>query len=60
MHLIELERTSQELSAASLARPQCMIAIDPGFTITTRMPPYRDVAFRQELHAALQSFSLPE
>ncbi len=37
-----------------------MIEIDPDFTITTRMPPYRDPIFRKELHAALQKLGLPE
>lgn len=37
-----------------------MIEIDPDFTITTRMPPYRDPIFRKELHAALQELGLPE
>jgi hypothetical protein len=37
---------------------QRMIALDPGFTIATRMPPYRDDHFREELHGALQSVGL--
>ncbi len=37
-----------------------MMEIDPDFTITTRMPPYRDPIFRKELHAALQKLGLPE
>jgi adenylate cyclase len=37
-----------------------MMEIDPDFTITTRMPPYRDPIFRKELHAALQELGLPE
>ena len=37
-----------------------MIEIDPGFTISSRMPPYRDAGFRQELHDALKSLGLPE
>jgi adenylate cyclase len=37
---------------------QRMIALDPGFTIATRMPPYRDDRFREELHGALQSVGL--
>jgi Flp pilus assembly protein TadD len=37
-----------------------MIEIDPDFTITTRMPPYRDPIFRKELHAALLEIGLSE
>jgi adenylate cyclase len=51
--LVRLNRMDEARETA-----QCMIAIDPDFTISTRMPPYRDVAFRQELHAALQPFRL--
>jgi hypothetical protein len=37
-----------------------MMDVDPRFTIATRMPPYRDRAFRAELHTALGSLGLPE
>ena len=53
--LVRLNRMDEARETA-----QRMIAIDPGFTIATRMPPYRDAGFRQELHDALQSFGLPE
>jgi len=37
-----------------------MIEVDPGFTIATRIPPYRDLIFRTELHAALRNVGLPD
>jgi len=37
-----------------------MVAVDPTFRIATRMPPYRDARFRQELHDALAAVGMPE
>jgi len=53
--LVRLKRLDEARETA-----QRMIEIDPGFTISTRMPPYRDAGFRQELHDALKSLGLPE
>lgn len=36
------------------------LALDPGFTIATRVPNYRDPAFRQKYHGALTTVGLPE
>jgi hypothetical protein len=37
-----------------------MIEMEPGFTISTRMPAHRDDGFRQERHDVLKSLGLPE
>ena len=39
---------------------QRMVTLDPGFTIATRMPPYRDARFREELYGALRAVGLPD
>ncbi len=52
------DRDKRDDEASDTARR--MMEIDPDFTITTRMPPYRDPIFRKELHAALQKLGLPE
>ena len=53
--LVRMERIDEARDTA-----RRMIEIDPYFTITARMPPYRDPVFRKELHAALQELGLPE
>lgn len=53
--LVRMKRIDQARDTA-----RRLIEFDPGFTIATRMPPYRDVVFRTELHAALRSLGLPE
>ena len=56
--ILALVRMKRIDEASDTARR--MMEIDPDFTITTRMPPYRDPIFRKELHAALQKLGLPE
>ena len=53
--LVRLNRTAEARETV-----RRMIAVDPGFTIATRMPPYRDLGFRQELHDALTALGLPQ
>ncbi|WP_426409716.1 adenylate/guanylate cyclase domain-containing protein [Bradyrhizobium ganzhouense] len=36
------------------------VRLDPGFTISTRVPNYRDPAFRQKYHEALRKVGLPK
>ena len=64
---LPIAQRAQILALVRLNRPddardtaQRMMAIDPAFTIASRMPPYRDVGFRQELYDALKSLGLPE
>ena len=53
--LVRLDRMDEARETA-----RRMIALDPRFTIATRMPPYRDARFREELRAALTAVGLPE
>jgi hypothetical protein len=36
------------------------LKFDPAFTISTRIPNYREMAFRQKYHGALRTVGLPE
>jgi hypothetical protein len=46
----------QEAKAAADVLP----SLDPGFTISSRLPNYRDAAFQQKYYAALTAAGLPE
>jgi adenylate cyclase len=61
---------SYRLQAAALARlgrlveagvaAKCLLKLDPGFTIATRLPKFRDPAFRESYSTALKVAGLPE
>ena len=36
------------------------LKFDPAFTISTRIPNYREMAFRQKYHGALWTVEMPE
>ncbi|MBV8653376.1 MAG: adenylate cyclase, partial [Alphaproteobacteria bacterium] len=56
--ILALVRTERIDEARDTARR--MMEVDPRFTIATRIPPYRDRAFRNELQTALRNLGLPE
>ena len=56
--ILALTRMNRMDEARETARR--MVEADPAFTITTRLPPYRDIMFRTELHNALKGLGLPE
>jgi TolB-like protein/class 3 adenylate cyclase/Tfp pilus assembly protein PilF len=53
--LVGLGRLQDAKTAA-----ETFLSLDPTFTITTRLPKFRDVAFQQRYHSALKAAGLPE
>jgi hypothetical protein len=53
--LIFLNR-QQEARAAT----EMLLTVDPQFSISSRLPPYRDPDFQQRYHAALKAAGLRE
>jgi Flp pilus assembly protein TadD len=53
--LVDLGRPQDAKMAAAT-----FLTLDPTFTITTRLPKFRDAAFQQRYYGALKAAGLPE
>jgi adenylate cyclase len=53
--LVDLGRLQDAEMAA-----ETFLTLDPTFSITTRLPKFRDLAFQQRYHSSLKAAGLPE